>query len=87
VNKSVLSVYDGTSALKINPTAVSALRAAIYLRLSKDDLEREGDSASIQNQRALLEHHCESQVWEVVAVYVDDGYTGLNMNRPIYSVC
>ena len=75
------SVYDGTSALKMNPSA-SALRVAIYLRLSKDDLEREGDSASIQNQRALLEHHCQSQGWEIVAVYIDDGYTGLNMNRP-----
>ena len=41
-----------------------------------------GESASIQTQRAMLEHYCQSQGWEVVAVYTDDGYTGLNMNRP-----
>jgi DNA invertase Pin-like site-specific DNA recombinase len=58
------------------------VRAALYCRLSKDDDEREGDSASIQTQRAMLEQYCAAQGWEVVAVYVDDGYTGLNMNRP-----
>ncbi len=56
-------------------------KAAIYCRLSIDD-NLEGESESIKNQRALLEQYCESQGWEVVAVYQDDGYTGLNMNRP-----
>jgi len=59
----------------------SEVRAAIYCRLSKDD-ESEGDSSSIQTQRAMLEHYCAQQGWEVVAVYQDDGFTGLNMNRP-----
>jgi hypothetical protein len=36
------------------------VRAAIYCRLSKDDDDRDGDSVSIQNQRALLEHYCKS---------------------------
>ena len=56
-------------------------RAAIYCRLSKDD-ELQGESASIANQRELLENYCEKQGWEVVAVYQDDGYTGLNTDRP-----
>ena len=30
----------------------------------------------------MLETYCEKQGWEVVAVYQDDGYTGLNMERP-----
>lgn len=30
----------------------------------------------------MLEQHCKKQGWEVVAVYQDDGYTGLNMERP-----
>ena len=30
----------------------------------------------------MLEHYCEKQGWEVVEVYQDDGYTGLNMERP-----
>ncbi len=53
-----------------------SFRAAIYCRLSKDD-DLDGESASIANQRDMLEHYCEKQGWEVVAVYQDDGYTGL----------
>ena len=60
----------------------SEMRAAVYCRLSKDDGESECDSSSIQTQRAMLEHYCAQQGWEVVAVYQDDGFTGLNMNRP-----
>ena len=56
-------------------------RAAIYCRLSKDD-ELQGESASIANQREMLENYCKQQGWEVVAVYQDDGYTGLNTDRP-----
>ncbi len=58
-----------------------SFRAAIYCRLSKDD-DLDGESASIANQRDMLETYCEKQGWEVVAVYQDDGYTGLNMERP-----
>ena len=54
---------------------------AIYCRLSKDD-DLDGESASIANQRDMLEKYCKSQGWTVVAVYQDDGFTGLNMGRP-----
>ena len=43
-------------------------RAGIYCRLSKDD-DQQGESASIANQRDMLETYCEKQGWEVVAVY------------------
>ncbi len=56
-------------------------RAAIYCRLSKDD-EQQGESASISNQRSMLEQYCKSKGWDVIAVYQDDGFTGLNMDRP-----
>lgn len=56
-------------------------RAAIYCRLSKDD-DLKGESASIANQRDMLEKYCKKQGWKVAAVYQDDGYTGLNMERP-----
>ena len=46
-------------------------RAAIYCRLSKDD-DQQGESASIANQRDMLETYCEKQGWEVVAVYQDE---------------
>lgn len=62
-------------------TSEPEARVAIYCRLSKDD-ESEGESSSIQTQRAMLEHYCAQQGWEIAAVYQDDGFTGLNMNRP-----
>ena len=58
-------------------------RTAIYCRLSKDD-EQKGESASIQNQRDMLEHYVKAKGWNIVDVYVDDGYTGLNTNRPSF---
>ena len=45
-----------------------SFRAAIYCRLSKDD-NLDGTSASIENQRDMLEKFCEKQGWEVTAVY------------------
>ena len=68
--------YTGMDAI-----LAGSCRAAIYCRLSKDD-DLDGESASIANQRDMLESYCEKQGWEVVAVYQDDGYTGLNMERP-----
>lgn len=72
------TLYAKDTYTDVNPSEV---RAAIYCRLSKDD-EKIGESESIQNQRAMLEQYCAQQGWEVTAVYQDDGYTGLNMNRP-----
>src|SRR5699024_11978726 len=69
--------YTGMDAI-----LAGSFRAAIYCRLSKDD-DLDGESASIANQRDMLESYCEKQGWEVVAVYQDDGYTGLNMERQI----
>ena len=60
--------YTGMDAI-----LAGSFRAAIYCRLSKDD-DLDGESASIANQRDMLESYCEKQGWEVVAVYQDDGY-------------
>lgn len=65
----------------IGSALAGGYRAAVYCRLSKDD-DLQGESASIANQRDMLEKYCEKQGWEVVAVYQDDGFTGLNMERP-----
>ncbi len=70
--------FDYETAKK---TFADNYRAAIYCRLSKDD-DLKGESASIANQRDMLEKYCKKQGWEVVSVYQDDGYTGLNMERP-----
>ena len=40
------------------------------------------ESASIANQRAILLNFCEQNGWSNVMEFQDDGYSGLNMNRP-----
>lgn len=52
-------------------------RVGEYLRLSRDD-ERDGESLSIENQRAILTNYVREQGWELVDTYIDDGFTGTN---------
>ena len=60
---------------------VNALQTALYCRLSKDD-ERHGESMSIENQKAILIKYAKDNDLEPFKVYVDDGYSGLNFDRP-----
>ena len=53
----------------------------IYCRLSNDD-ERDGESVSIENQKLLLQSYVRQMGWNETDVYIDDGYTGTNFNRP-----
>lgn len=55
----------------------------IYVRLSRDD-ERLGESLSIENQRTLLRKHVEERGWNETEIYVDDGYSGTNFDRPAF---
>ena len=59
----------------------SAGRAALYLRLSRDDDDR-GESQSIRNQRMLLRDYAARQGFAVVGEYVDDGWSGTRFDRP-----
>lgn len=61
--------------------AVSPLRAALYLRLSRDDAG-EGESVSIGGQRALLQAYAGRRGWTVAGEYVDDGFSGTSFQRP-----
>ncbi len=56
-------------------------RAALYIRLSKED-EGEGPSESVSNQKSMLEEFARRQGLAVYDTYVDDGYTGTNFDRP-----
>lgn len=56
---------------------------AIYCRLSKDD-DNVGDSSSILTQKSMLESYCREQGFLIHDFYVDDGYSGLNFNRPAF---
>lgn len=74
-------MMNGMNLFQATSMAPSQWRAGIYCRLSKDD-DLQGESASIGNQRDLLTNYCKSQGWTIVQVYQDDGYTGLNTDRP-----
>ena len=56
-------------------------RVGIYCRLSKDDAG-EGESSSISTQRSILTDYCATSGLDIYKVYTDDGYSGLNFNRP-----
>lgn len=56
-------------------------RAGLYLRLSKDD-DQAGESFSIGTQRSILMDYCQSNQYEVSNIYIDDGYSGMNFDRP-----
>ena len=54
---------------------------AIYMRLSKDDGDKE-ESESITNQRKILKTYVKENGYLLYDEYVDDGYSGTNFNRP-----
>lgn len=56
--------------------------AALYLRLSKDDGLMDKDSASIDTQRDMLTRFCSENNIIIHDFYIDDGFTGLNTERP-----
>lgn len=56
-------------------------RTALYCRLSKDDDQR-GESISIETQRSFLEDYCREHQYLIHKIYVDDGFSGTNFNRP-----
>lgn len=57
-------------------------RAALYCRLSKEDAEKQQESESIQNQKALLLDYAAQQGWQVCAVFSDEDYSGADRRRP-----
>ncbi|MDE6957358.1 MAG: recombinase family protein [Lachnospiraceae bacterium] len=61
--------------------------AAIYLRLSRDDEDIDGstkrESDSISSQRELARSFVKEQPdMELFDIYIDDGFSGSNFNRP-----
>ena len=58
-------------------------KTALYCRLSQDD-GIEGDSNSIQNQKAILQKFAEDHHFPSPCFYVDDGFSGGNFQRPAF---
>lgn len=61
------------------------MKVAIYCRLSEEDrnkVNKEDDSNSIKNQKAMLMQYAVSQGWDIYDIYSDDDYAGSDRNRP-----
>lgn len=58
-------------------------RVALYCRLSKEDAS-DTESASIATQKSILSDYAKQNGWMTEEVYVDDGYSGTNFNRPAF---
>lgn len=56
-------------------------KVGVYCRLSKDD-GTDTESASIATQKSILSEYVKAQGWHLAKIYVDDGYSGTNFNRP-----
>lgn len=62
---------------------IKEFNVGIYIRLSKED-ETQGESESIGNQKILLTKYVKEKGYNLVDIYIDDGYTGTNFNRPSF---
>lgn len=62
-------------------------RVGIYIRLSKEDQEKEkySESESIQNQRTLLMQYIKENRLNFISEYVDDGVSGTSFDRPAFN--
>ena len=55
------------------------MKAALYLRVST---EEQAENYSIPSQKERLEAFAKSQDWGIYDLYIDDGYSGKDMDRP-----
>ena len=62
-------------------------RVGIYIRLSREDEEKESyeESESVQNQRTLLMQYLKQNKLNFVSEYVDDGVSGTSFDRPAFN--
>ena len=54
----------------------------IYIRLSREDDDKVYESESITNQKSLLLQYARENDLRVYDIYIDDGYSGTNFDRP-----
>ena len=54
----------------------------LYIRLSREDDDKTLESESIINQKSLLTQYVKENNLRLVDIYIDDGYSGTNFDRP-----
>ena len=57
----------------------------IYIRLSREDDDKVYESESITNQKSLLLQYVKENNLRVYDIYIDDGYSGTNFDRPDFN--
>ena len=72
----------------LNKVSEIVYKVAIYIRLSKEDEkdDKEKDSESVTNQRNILLKFVKDNGYELVDIYIDDGFTGTNFDRPEFKI-
>ena len=61
-------------------------RAALYLRLSREDVKEGGGySSSIETQRDITRSYAISHQYNIVGTYIDDGFSGTSFDRPDFN--
>ena len=56
----------------------------LYIRLSREDDDKTEMSESITNQKSLLTQYVKENNLKLVDIYIDDGYSGTNFDRPAF---
>ena len=70
--------------LPISNQKTKTFKVGLYIRLSREDGDKE-ESSSITNQREILKRYVnENENFFIIKEYVDDGWTGTNFNRPSF---
>ena len=70
------------NTLTISNQKKKSFRVGLYIRLSREDGDKE-ESSSVTNQREILKRYVSEQPnFFIVKEYVDDGWTGTNFDRP-----
>ena len=57
----------------------------LYIRLSREDDDKTEMSESITNQKSLLLQYVKENNLRVYDIYIDDGYSGTNFDRPDFN--
>lgn len=74
-----------TTYLEQPPVIKPLWKAALYIRLSKEDGDK-GESNSVTSQREILKEYLKLHPdIELYDIYVDDGWSGTNFDRPDFT--
>ncbi len=65
-------------------TANQTNSCALYMRLSRED-DNGSESTSIATQRKILRDYVREHGFRIFDEYIDDGYTGTNLDRPAFN--